>query len=92
VEYEWDPDKDVENRRKHGLALADGITALEDPDAVERLDDRFPYGEYRFVTYGMNGRRVLVVVWTERAEDVIRIISVRKAEKNEEKFYFQGEA
>jgi uncharacterized DUF497 family protein len=74
------------------LTLADGITALEDPDAVERLDAPFPYGKYRFVTDGMNGRRILVVVWTERAEDVIRIISVRKAEKNEEKFYFQGEA
>lgn len=38
MEYEWDAAKDAENRRKHRLALADGIPALEDPDAQPFLD------------------------------------------------------
>ncbi|MBI1763337.1 MAG: BrnT family toxin, partial [Acidobacteria bacterium] len=50
-------------------------------------DDRFDYGEERFVTLGLLNGFVLVVVHTE-TDKVIRLISVRKATKNEEKSYF----
>jgi len=50
-------------------------------------DDRYDYGEERFVTFGTLDGRVVSVVHTE-AEDLIRIISIRKATKNEEKEYF----
>ena len=49
--------------------------------------DRYDYGEERFVTFGILEGRVVVVVHTEK-EDSIRIISIRKATKYEEKKYF----
>ena len=90
MEYEWDPAKDAENRRKHRLSLADGIPALEDPDAESWIDERFDYGEERVVTLGWNQAKILVVVTTEPAVDRTRIISVRRAEKHEEHWYYQG--
>jgi uncharacterized DUF497 family protein len=90
VEYEWDHEKDAENRRKHRLALADGISALEDPDAESWIDDRFAYGEERIVTLGCANARILLVVTTEPTEKRTRIISVRRAEKHEERWYYEG--
>ena len=90
MDYVWDSSKDAENRRRHGLALADGISALEDPDAESWIDDRFAYGEERILTLGRNGSRVLLVVTTEPDVDVTRIISVRRAEKHEERWYYEG--
>jgi len=90
MDYEWDAAKDRENRVKHGLALADGIPALEDPFAENWIDDRFDYGEERIVTLGLYQARVLFVVTTELMADRIRIISVRRAEKHEERRYYEG--
>jgi hypothetical protein len=87
MQYVWDPAKDVLNQRKHGLSLADGIPALEDPERESLIDDRFDYGEERIITLGMNLHRVLHVVSTERDEETTRIISVRKAEPNEVERY-----
>ena len=77
MEYEWDQDKDAENRHKHRLGLADGIPALEDPYAESWIDERFKYGEERIVTLGCTNGRVLLVVTTEPTEELTRIISVR---------------
>jgi uncharacterized DUF497 family protein len=85
--YVWDPTKDVLNRRKHGLSLADGIPALEDPERDDWIDNRFDYGEERIVSLSMGLRQVLYVVSTVRNEDCIRIISVRRAEEHEIKKY-----
>lgn len=90
MHYEWDPAKDLENRRNHGLALADGIPALEDPNAESWIDDRFAYGEERILTLGLNRARVLLVVTTEPDIDQTRIVSVRRAERHEEGWYYQG--
>jgi uncharacterized DUF497 family protein len=90
MDYEWDAAKDAENRRKHRLSLADGISALEDPDAESWVDERFDYGEERIVTLGRNNGRVLFVVTNEPAAELTRIISVRRAEKHEESWYYEG--
>ena len=92
MRYVWDPAKDVLNRRKHGLALADGIPALDDPGRQSWIDDRYDYGEIRLVTAGRNGEKVLIVVSTERepdddGEEIVRIISVRKAKPYEEDWF-----
>lgn len=55
MHYVWDPAKDALNRRKHGLRLAEGIPALEDPE----------YGEERIITLGLTGKGILYVVSTE---------------------------
>ena len=88
--YEWDSRKDHQNRQKHGLSLADGVAALEDPDAEFWIDDRYDYGEESIITVGLGSPGILYVVTTEIGEEVIRIISVRRAEAYEEEWYRQG--
>jgi uncharacterized DUF497 family protein len=70
--------------------LADGIAALEDPNSESWIDDRFDYGEERLITLGRVNARILLVVTVEVTREIIRIISVRKAEKHEERWYYQG--
>jgi len=83
--FEWDPNKDRLNRRKHGVAFADTFAVFEDPVALSRDDEE--HGEERYVTMGMDCfGRVLVVVYTWRDEN-IRIISARKANKSEVRQY-----
>lgn len=83
MRYAWDPEKDAQNRRKHGLSLAEGEFALEDPIRVSWIDDRFDYGEERIVTLGRSAKWILYFVSTEWDENWTRLISVRKAEDDE---------
>lgn len=92
MRYTWDPEKDALNRRKHGLGLAAGVAALEDPNLYFWIDDRFDYGEERIITLGLSARRVLFVVSTELNQNLTRIISVRKAEDDEIAKYDRGGA
>jgi uncharacterized DUF497 family protein len=71
------------DRRKHGLSLATGVDALEDPTRESRIDDRFDYGEERIVTLGLGKNGLLYVVSTELSENWTRLISVRRAEDDE---------
>jgi len=87
VKFEWDEAKRQTNISKHGIDFAD-LEPLFDGETVTMLDDRFDYGEERFVTLGLLNGVVLVVVHTE-TDTVIRLISGRKATKNEEKSYFK---
>jgi uncharacterized protein len=90
--YEWDHPKDIQNRRRHKLSLADGIPALEDPYAESWIDERFDYGEERIITLGRSPAGILLVVTCEIAADLTRIISVRRAEKYEEERYYKNQA
>jgi uncharacterized protein len=87
VRYEWDEAKRQSNIRKHGIDFV-GIEKLFAGKTVTVPDDRFDYGELRFVTLGLLRGRVLVVAHTE-IHEVIRIISVRKATNYEEASYFK---
>ena len=87
MRFEWDEAKRRINIIKHGIDFAD-LDVLFEGKTVTVLDDRFDYGEDRFVTLGLLNGNVLVVVHTE-TDTVIRLISVRKATKNEEKSYFK---
>jgi uncharacterized protein len=71
----------------HGIDFID-VSEVFDGDIVTIEDDRYDYGERRFVTFGLLKGRVVAVVNTDRG-DVIRIISIRKATKNEYRTYFQ---
>jgi uncharacterized DUF497 family protein len=82
---EWDPQKERDNLRKHGVSFIEAVTALEDGLAVTVEDDH--PGERRFISIGLGETgRVLVVVYTYRGERV-RIISARKATSLERKAY-----
>lgn len=87
MSYEWDEQKRQINIKKHGLDFVD-VIALFDGETVTLPDERFDYGEIRLVVMGILKNQVMVVVYTERDEN-IRIISARKATKNEQIYYFQ---
>jgi uncharacterized protein len=85
VEYEWDDRKARSNLEKHGVDFADVVSVLEDELARTIPDEEAT--ERRFVTIGEDSlRRILVVVFTERASR-IRIISARKATRLERQQY-----
>jgi uncharacterized DUF497 family protein len=71
-------------RHKHGFDFADAWEIFESPMRVA-LDTREDYGEDRWNGIGLLGNRIVVVVFTERGEDTVRIISLRKALKDERK-------
>lgn len=88
MHYEWDEQKRPSNARKHGIDFRDAIEIFAG-DTVLMEDDRFDYGERRFVALGLLRGRVIAIVYTEQA-DMTRIISARKATKYEQHIYFQA--
>ena len=88
MQYEWDEQKRLSNARKHGIDFQDAVTIFVG-DTVLMEDDRFDYGERRFVSLGLLQGRVIVVVHTAQ-DQVTRIISARKATRYEQSIYFQG--
>jgi hypothetical protein len=87
MKYEWDENKRLENIRKHGIDFV-GCEAVFDGYTRTNEAVRFPYSEHRFITLGLLEGRVVVVAHTEM-EDVVRIISIRKAKRHEQEAYFQ---
>ena len=88
MEFEWDEDKRLANIKNHGIDFID-VSEVFDGDVFTIEDDRYSYGEQRFVTFGLLKGLVVAVVNTDRGE-LIRIISIRKATKNEYRSYFQA--
>lgn len=84
--YEWDVAKNRSNFAKHGLDFADAEQVLTAP-CVTFVDNRFDYGELRFITLGLLVGRVVVVAHAPRGEETTRIISMRKANRREQKIY-----
>ena len=87
MQFEWDESKRISNLLKHGIDFLD-VPPVFNEAILTIEDDRFDYGEERFVTFGLLQGRVVGIVHTE-SEDLIRIISVRKATKYEQKTYFE---
>jgi len=81
MNYEWDPAKAADNLATHGVSFTEAVTVLEDDFALTR-EDPASSGEQRFVTLGMSSfANLLVVVYTYRELDVIRIISAWRANR-----------
>jgi uncharacterized protein len=83
----FDPDKDQSNRDKHGVSLADAAR-MDLDTAFVLADRRRAYGEVRRQAYGLIDGRLHVLVFTMRGE-VMRVISVRKANAREVRRYGQ---
>lgn len=79
--YEWDKQKNADNRAKHGLDFADAEIVFEGVTLTFE-DTRFDYGEPRFITFGLLDTRLVVIAHTPR-DDKMRIISMRKGNKRE---------
>ena len=88
MRFEWDEAKNVLNIRKHGIDFSDAIDVFNHPMLLI-ADDRKFYGEERWIALGWIQEILGVVVYTEQAGDVIRIISARKATRYEVRRYEQ---
>jgi uncharacterized protein len=87
VEFEFDPEKDATNRAKHGVSLTFGAVVLENCIG-EVIDDRRDYGEVRINAFGLVANRLFVCTYTMR-EDTYRLISVRKASRQEQRLWLR---
>jgi uncharacterized DUF497 family protein len=87
-EFDWDEDKYNENLKKHKITFEEASTVFEDADALILYDDIHSDNEDRFVIIGFSEQeRMLFVSHCYRNENVIRIISARKATRAEHKKY-----
>jgi uncharacterized DUF497 family protein len=86
-DFEWDDAKARRNYVKHGVTFDTARMAFADPFMVEILDEREDYGEDRFLLIGMVQGELLSVIYTQR-EGRFRLISARRAEKDEQDHYF----
>ena len=89
LRFEWDERKAVANRRKHGVSFEEARTVFLDEDALQIPDPEHSDQEDRFIMLGISARlRVLVVCHCYREDDeVMRIISARKADRDERRQY-----
>jgi uncharacterized DUF497 family protein len=90
MEFEWDEQKRRVNIAKHGIDFADACQAWEKP-IIDPIDERFAGDEYRPTALGVIGADEIIVaiVYTPR-DNVLRLISARRARRNERKIY-QGQ-
>ena len=90
MRFVWDPAKARANLRDHGVSFAEAVTVLEDDFALTR-EDPDAQGEQRFVTLGLSSfGNLLVVVYTYREPDTIRLVSAWKANKRQRVRYEKG--
>lgn len=91
IEFEWNPVKAKANLKKHGVAFEEATTVFFDDRAIEFYDDSHFDWEDRMLLLGLstNLRLLLVCHCYRESDSVIRIISARKATKNESKLYYR---
>lgn len=89
MRYTYDHKKRAANLKKHGYDFDDAHLVIESDKTVTFEDQRFDYGEQRYVTLGMLRGKVVAIA-TAETDDEIRVISMRKAEPNEEKIYYRN--
>jgi uncharacterized protein len=89
LRFEWDEKKNAANRRKHGVSFEEARTAFLDDNARVIPDPNHSEGEDRFVLIGLSiSLRVLIVCHCYRqTEEIVRIISARRADQNEIRQY-----
>ena len=88
-EFEWDPVKAQANLHKHRVPFLMACEAFKDGSRIERPEESINYGEERWILLGRVDQKVLMVVFTQR-EQRIRLISARKATKDEQREYWNG--
>ena len=91
MKFEWNEIKNIANIDKHGISFEEAKDVFEDPLHISKLDFRFNYFEERWITIGSSKKTKILVVanlfFTNDGEEIIRIISARKANKKEREYY-----
>jgi hypothetical protein len=88
MRFEWDPGKAASNKRKHDVGFDEAAECFADPLALVLEEPTHPE---RLILIGLSQRqRLIVTVYVEKRDDVIRIISARKATRPERRKYEEG--
>ncbi|MDO9129920.1 MAG: BrnT family toxin [Anaerolineales bacterium] len=88
--FERDDEKARTNLKKHGVDFEEASTIFDDPLFITFLDEEHSINEERYITIGLSSKQRLLMVAHTESKDSIRIISARKATKNEEIFYAEA--
>lgn len=91
-QFEWDPAKARQNAKKHRITFGRGATIFLDPNALSLFDEQHSEDEERWITLGLDHTGTLLVICHTYREETetsarVRMISARKATKNETKQY-----
>ncbi len=84
--FEWDENKNISNIKKHGIDFKDSLKIFSNT-MITKVDDRKDYKEKRWISLGNLENIIVILVYTKRGK-IIRIISIRKANKSERKIYY----
>jgi uncharacterized protein len=87
--YTWDPKKNKTNVRRHAISFQDAARIFDGP-TVEKVDDRFDYGEVRIYAIGLVNGVEITVIYTDRDNDVRHLISAWRSEPHERRTYWQN--
>jgi len=91
MRFEWDDEKAVANLKKHSVSFGEATEVFYDPNALEGEDAQHSFDEVRYFIIGYSFQRMLFVVFIERHDDLIRIISARPPTLAERKLYEEKE-
>jgi uncharacterized DUF497 family protein len=89
LRFDWDADKAAANRHKHGVTFEEAASVFNDPLARRFTDERHSQNEDREILIGESGRRRILIAFFVDREEVIRIISARRATARERRRYEQ---
>ena len=89
MNYVWDRRKGRGNLARHGIAFEDAIWVFDGP-TLEKVDDRFDYGEIRVYAIGIVNGLEITLIYTDVSETERRIISAWRAERHERAAYWQS--
>lgn len=91
MKFEWDEHKNKINQEKHGVSFEEAEEVFDDALQISKLDKRFNYFEERWITLGVTKKETILVVanlfFSDDGEEIIRIISARKANNKERNVY-----
>ena len=87
IGYKWDPAKNALNKRLHGISFEEASKIFEH-ETLGWPDERFDYGEERWIAIGVAGEKEIVVTYIEQ-EDHRRIVSARETTRRERALYWR---
>ena len=89
MRFAWNSEKNRVNVRRHGIAFQDAALIFDGP-TVEKVDDRFDYGETRIYAIGLVNNLEITVIYTDRANEERHLISAWRSEPHERRYYWQN--
>lgn len=90
MEFDWDPYKAIRKFENHGVSFEEASTIFDDPFYITVVDDEHSDNEQRYISIGMSRSNRLIMVAHTARQGHTRIISARKATRNERGYYEEG--